>query len=453
MRTLEGPNRPFDPDYEVPNRTKSSKVPTLPRWLEIGIDRGRRFVIDTIAKIPDNVGRSVPHKTLAPNPAKILAFLRNNNYIVTPTDKNLGLAVSERTWIIDQTKKLLNNPKDYRRITYAEATTIFNEKQAEVLAIAALAEEQVELAELGLDEFLRSKLTVKGEAHTFPEFYGIPKIHKNPAGFRPIVPCHSVLMGPAAKHVSKELKPLIKAAPTIIHGSKDLAQKLSKLSLTSKRSDEKWYFVTGDVVAFYPNIPLEKCLGIVNQMWLEFTFGDKILEFSAREEVDGVYRGFVGAQMRKRAEIFRRCMQVSSEKLVSHFDGEHFLQLNGLAMGVPEAPDQANLYGCYFENKANVLSDRRIGFYGRFIDDIFSIVAARSSEQARDIMKSLIQYDECEITWDVSELRCPFLDMTIYFDDNGKLQWKPYRKQKNHMERIPWISHHPLDVKRAHLLG
>jgi hypothetical protein len=29
----------------------------------------------------------------------------------------------------------------------------------------------------------------------------------------------------------------------------------------------------------------------------------------------------------------------------------------------------------------------------------------------------------------------------------------PYRKARNHMERVPWISHHPLDVKRGTFIG
>ena len=29
----------------------------------------------------------------------------------------------------------------------------------------------------------------------------------------------------------------------------------------------------------------------------------------------------------------------------------------------------------------------------------------------------------------------------------------PYRKAGNYQERVPWISHHPLDVKRGTFIG
>jgi hypothetical protein len=43
--------------------------------------------------------------------------------------------------------------------------------------------------------------------------------------------------------------------------------------------------------------------------------------------------------------------------------------------------------------------------------------------------------------------------MKLYVDNHNQLQHIPYRKANNHLERIPWISHHPLDVKRGSFLG
>ena len=43
--------------------------------------------------------------------------------------------------------------------------------------------------------------------------------------------------------------------------------------------------------------------------------------------------------------------------------------------------------------------------------------------------------------------------MTLFVDENWWLQHMPYRKVRSHQERIPWISHHPLDVKRGTYYG
>jgi hypothetical protein len=39
--------------------------------------------------------------------------------------------------------------------------------------------------------------------------------------------------------------------------------------------------------------------------------------------------------------------------------------------------------------------------------------------------------------------------MLLYRDDQNELHHMPYRKARNHQERIPWISHHPLDIKKG----
>jgi len=43
--------------------------------------------------------------------------------------------------------------------------------------------------------------------------------------------------------------------------------------------------------------------------------------------------------------------------------------------------------------------------------------------------------------------------MCLYKDQYSVLQHMPYRKSRSHMERIPWASHHPLDVKRGTFIG
>lgn len=43
--------------------------------------------------------------------------------------------------------------------------------------------------------------------------------------------------------------------------------------------------------------------------------------------------------------------------------------------------------------------------------------------------------------------------MLLYIDADGLLQYMPYRKTGSHQERVPWISHHPTDVKRGTFIG
>ena len=121
-------------------------------------------------------------------------------------------------------------------------------------------------------------------------------------------------------------------------------------------------------------------------------------------------------------------------------------------MGVADSPDLANLYGWFCERRDNVLSHPSIAFYGRYIDDCIGIVYATTEQEALHIMQSTVRIDDCVLTWDVGKFQ-PFLDMMLYIDINNRLQHMPYMKAKSHQERIPWISAHPLDVKRGTFYG
>jgi len=420
----------YDPDYEVPH-VRKGKPPRLPRYIEQGILLGRNFVHKAISNIPkEEVGRK--YNPLVPDRSRIEEFLIEHDYVCTMTDKNLGIAVSERTWLDERCISLLSDTDNYTPIHDLIVNEICNTQCILMEQIATLAGNIPDFPESQqLPQFFRHLITEEGKKHMVPKFYGIPKIHKEPVKVRPIIPCHSAIQNPAAKYVSKKLKPLVKAAPSILKGTKDLALKLSEIKIDHTR---KWWIVTGDVVAFYPNIPLEHCINIICSMYEEYTGVP-----STEKEL-------------KEMQLFILALRVGNLNLITQYNNLFYRQKNGLAMGVSDSPDLANLYGWWFERNAQIMSHPLIPYYGRFIDDILAIVYASSEAEARGIL-NLIKFDGCVIEWNVSESSAPFLDMTLYRDSDNSLQHMPYRKARSHQERVPWISHHPLDVKRGTYIG
>ena len=415
--------RPYDHDYEIVRERQLSDFRL--HYIEAGLAKGREFV----SRYVEN---SAPKSNLTParpelvQVAELQDHLRRNNYIVLPTDKNLGCAVVTRQWFIDGGISLLSDTRNYRELDSVEKDAIIGKTRTSVAEAATFVDEFLQHPQLA--NFLRSKIPEDAEADpVIPEFYVIPKIHKTPVKFRPIVPCHSAMQNPCAKYVSKALKPLLAERPYLLRGSKDLALKLKALRLPPGR---KAWLVSGDIVAFYPNIPTDKCMNIVQRWYNEFTH-----ETTSLAE----------------KQLFGRCLRIALRNLITTFAGRTFLQTRGLAMGVACSPDLANLYGCFYEEK--VLPDERIPFFGRFIDDVLGVVYANSAEEALTIA-SLISYEDVELEWSVSEWNTPFLDLLVYIDPvSGQVEHKPFRKARNHLERIPWTSHHPKDVKKGTFVG
>jgi hypothetical protein len=269
--------------------------------------------------------------------------------------------------------------------------------------------------------------------------------YEKPTGFRPIIPCHSVCFNPAAKFISKELKPLIKAAPTIIHGTKDLFTRLSQLHIDPRR---KLFSVTGDVVAFYPNIPLRSCIDIVTTMYEHWLLNNSTVDGISLLNPNSLENNLV------KLNIFKCAIEIGNTQLITQHGEKYFEQLSGLAMGVADSPDLANLFGFHFEEQANILHHPQVVFYGRYIDDCIGLVYAESAHEAQAVFSSTIIFDNCVIEWAVSDNQCQFLDATIFKNkDSNILRWKPFVKVGNNRERIPWVSHHPIDVKRGVYIG
>jgi hypothetical protein len=123
-------------------------------------------------------------------------------------------------------------------------------------------------------------------------------------------------------------------------------------------------------------------------------------------------------------------------------------------MGASCSPDLANIFGAFFENEFMTPPDPKLPFFGRYIDDCLAIVYANSADEALEFCTSKIIYTDVEMTWSASEWNQPFLDMLLYVNPkSNQIEHLPYRKPLNHLERIPWASFHPLDVKRGTFYG
>jgi hypothetical protein len=147
--------------------------------------------------------------------------------------------VSEQTWLIEKCLELLSDNKNYIFIDPLTAIQKLDKKCTEMEVIALLAEAHLPNGKQ-IGNYLRHLITPPKEKHNVPLFYGIPKIHKEPVKMRPIIPCHSTVQNPAAKYISKMLKPIIQSVPSIIHGTKDLAIKQNSIINTPEILSYHW---------------------------------------------------------------------------------------------------------------------------------------------------------------------------------------------------------------------
>jgi hypothetical protein len=155
---------------------------------------------------------------LTPYQQKLLANLRDSDdFIVLPTDKNLGPAIIERS---EYTKRAfddhLNDETTYHRLTSTDATdriTVITKQIQQFIENEAYS--------LPKDErtYLTRSLSVKDP---FAYFYLTAKVHKNPWKSRPIVSISGSITHGLGRWLDKELQPICRKLPSFISSSFDL---------------------------------------------------------------------------------------------------------------------------------------------------------------------------------------------------------------------------------------
>jgi hypothetical protein len=94
----------------------------------------------SLSNVPSDGLADNTFKLLSPKVNKLHSFLLNHNYVITMTDKNLGLAVSEQTWILDNTWACLSNQRDYKLLNSIKTRIVLDRKCNEMLLLSQQAE-------------------------------------------------------------------------------------------------------------------------------------------------------------------------------------------------------------------------------------------------------------------------------------------------------------------------
>ena len=126
-----------------------------------------------------------------------------------------------------------------------------------------------------------------------------------------------------------------------------------------------------------------------------------------------------------------------------NFNGDHYLQVSGTAMGIAAAPNYANLFMNRFETKALSNWPLKPLIWLRFIDDIFMIWI-----HGEDNLTELIFYingihPRIEFTHESSSTQIDFLETTVKINESREIYTTLYEKPTDtHLYLHYSSSHH-----------
>ena len=234
------------------------------------------------------------------------------------------------------------------------------------------------------------------------QFYLLPKIHKdiqNPPG-RPIVSGNGGPTEKISQFMDHFIGPLVPLSKSCIRDSTHMINFLNNFKILPDM-----LLCTLDITSVYTNIPHNEST-------------QAIKEFLA------IHRD---TNTLPHNSYIIELLEVVLTNNYFGFNGKHYHQKSGTAMGTKLAPSYANLFMTTFEQIHVYTYHQQPTLWKRFIDDIFLIWP-----HGMDSLLEFIQYlntvhPTIKSTSTISPTEIAFLDLTIYIIDN-KLYTRLYTK-------------------------
>ena len=232
------------------------------------------------------------------------------------------------------------------------------------------------------------------------KFYLLPKNHKKNIPGRSICSSIDHPTSKITKFVDEHIKEYVPKTASYVRDTQHFISKLKKMGKIPQGS----LIVTLDVSSLYTNIPNHEGLLAV---------ADHIRKNPEKQKI--------GPHLLKLLELVLHSMSFN-------FNGDHYLQNGGTAMGTAAAPNYANLFMDRFETKALQNWPLKPLLWLRFIDDIFMIWT-----NGEDKLEELITYlngihPTIKFTSEHSYTNISFLDTTVRINDNRELYTTLYEK-------------------------
>ena len=256
------------------------------------------------------------------------------------------------------------------------------------------------------------------------QLYLLPKIHKslnNPPG-RPIVSGNGSPTEKISQLVDTIIKPFVPKIRSYVRDTPDFLEKLG----TVGELPEGAILVSLDVSSLYTNIPHRECLRAVGETLV--THRDP----SHTPSNDVVIN------------LLRKVLQFNN----FDFNGKHYLQVGGTAMGTRVAPSYANIFMDYFERRFVYTYRLQPLVWLRFIDDIFMIWTHGMEELLQFLNHLNSCHTSIKFTHECSTSPVNFLDIIVKLINNH-IQTSLYTKPTDSHSYLRFDSDHAEHVCKS----
>jgi hypothetical protein len=393
-------------------REKSSWSPLPPSQLEA-------MIIFNESMLNEYTPMAPAHHNLTKLEKHAMQTLKHNtNIVIKPADKGSSVVIQNKTDYIKEGLRQLGDTKFYVEVP-TDLTDQHN-KEVDLLIDRLLLQNEISKK---CADYLHNP-----QPRT-AQLYLLPKIHKNtsPVPGRPIVSANNCPTERISQLVDHFLQPLVSKTKSYVKDTTDFLHKISQIKDLPTNS----ILCTVDVTSLYTNIPntagIEACRKFLNLHRLNSNSTDT----------------------KPHTESLMDCLKYVLTKNNFDFNGKHYLQVGGTAMGTKVAPSFANLFMADFEDTFVYTYPHQPHTWYRYIDDIF-MIWTHGQDNLNQFLENLNNcHDTIKFTVEHSTSSVNFLDTTVLLDKDGSLYTDLYCKPTDTHNYLSYDSAHPTHTKTS----
>jgi hypothetical protein len=352
---------------------------------------------------------------------KALKSLQHNkNFVIKRADKGSAIVLWDRTEYVAEANRQLSDSATYT----LQTTDLTKHHTTTINSLLSQLQESKQISEkvfLGLE--VNDPRTAR--------LYLLPKIHKGkPRGQvpgRPIISGSGCPTEKISSFVDEHIKPFVPSIPSYVRDTADFINKVERIP----NLPNQFHLVTLDVTSLYTNIPNHEGMVAVAKC-----LRDNHATYTITHN--------------KLLALLRLVLHCNNFE----FDGKHYLQCGGTAMGTRLAPSYANLFMGELEKKLLSGYPLKPTIFLRFIDDIFMIWT-----HGEDSLLNFVEYlnhahHSIKFTMEYSTTEVTFLDTRVSHNPtSGNIEFDLYTKPTDSHAYLWYTSAHPPRCKASQPYG
>ena len=343
-----------------------------------------------------------------------IKFLRNHpDIIIKPADRGSAIVIHDKQYYVKEGERQLHN--DY----FYEETDLTGEVIHRVNLYVNNMSQRGQISQ-NTSKYLTTDI------YRTQQFYLLPNIHKdinNPPG-RPIVSGSRGSTEKISQFVHHFIGPLVPLSESYIRDSTHMINILNNLN-----TSPDMLLCTLDITSLYTNITHNEGTQAIKE-FLAIHRDTNVLPCNS---------------------YIIELLEVVLTNNYFDFNGKHYHQKSGTAIGTKLAPSYDNLFMTKFEQIRVYTYHLQPTLWKRFIDDIFMLWPHGMDSLLEFIQHLNTVHPTIKFTSNISPSEIAFLDLIIYSIDH-KLYTRLYTKSTDRHMYLNLYSEYPMNLKEIHTI-